>query len=246
MKNFYSKLAPVYDQMTRFHERLDSTASQLDAWVQQHSIKTALDVGCGTGLIACALASLGVKTTGLDNNREMLDRARVHSENMSLDIEWQLASMLEINSIEQTFDAVFSLGNTMPHLESSSQLNEHFHQVYDKLGKSGVFIFQLVNFERLEKKNQRILNIRKSDDVEMIRFYDFSPDRVGFNILTIDWKETPPQHDLNTTFLSPFSRQVLEEAAERVGFKELQIYANLARDPWTSDSHDIVGVARKS
>ncbi len=65
--------------------------------------KTALDVGCGAGLLAEPLARLGAKVTGVDASSELIAVAREHAEAMGLDVDYRAADVLEI---EGAFDLV--------------------------------------------------------------------------------------------------------------------------------------------
>jgi 2-polyprenyl-6-hydroxyphenyl methylase / 3-demethylubiquinone-9 3-methyltransferase len=65
--------------------------------------KTALDVGCGAGLLAEPLARLGAKVTGVDASSELIAVAREHAKAMGLDVDYRAADVLEI---EGRFDLV--------------------------------------------------------------------------------------------------------------------------------------------
>src|SRR3954447_5249346 len=51
--------------------------------------KTALDVGCGAGLLAEPLARLGAKVTGMDASPEVIDVAREHANAARLSIDYR-------------------------------------------------------------------------------------------------------------------------------------------------------------
>jgi 2-polyprenyl-6-hydroxyphenyl methylase/3-demethylubiquinone-9 3-methyltransferase len=65
--------------------------------------KTALDIGCGAGLLAEPLARLGAKVTGVDASSELIAVAREHAEAIGLDVDYRAADVLEI---EGRFDLV--------------------------------------------------------------------------------------------------------------------------------------------
>lgn len=58
--------------------------------------KTALDVGCGAGLLAEPLARLGADVTGLDATPEVIAVAREHAAAMGLDIDYRLGDVQEL------------------------------------------------------------------------------------------------------------------------------------------------------
>jgi 2-polyprenyl-6-hydroxyphenyl methylase/3-demethylubiquinone-9 3-methyltransferase len=65
--------------------------------------KSALDVGCGAGLLAEPLARLGAKVTGIDASTELIAVAREHAAAMGLEIAYRAADLL---AIEGEFDLV--------------------------------------------------------------------------------------------------------------------------------------------
>lgn len=65
--------------------------------------KTALDVGCGAGLLAEPLARLGAKVTGLDAAPELIAVARDHASAQGLDIDYRAG---ELEQLEGQFDLV--------------------------------------------------------------------------------------------------------------------------------------------
>jgi 2-polyprenyl-6-hydroxyphenyl methylase/3-demethylubiquinone-9 3-methyltransferase len=68
--------------------------------------KTALDVGCGAGLLAEPLARLGAKVTGIDAAPELIDAAREHAAGQGLDIDYRA---VPVEEVEGQFDLVTSL-----------------------------------------------------------------------------------------------------------------------------------------
>jgi 2-polyprenyl-6-hydroxyphenyl methylase / 3-demethylubiquinone-9 3-methyltransferase len=65
--------------------------------------KTALDVGCGAGLLAEPLARLGASVTGLDAAPELIAAAREHAAGQGLDIDYRAGELVEL---EGQFDMV--------------------------------------------------------------------------------------------------------------------------------------------
>ena len=86
-------------------------------WIDQHwqcdecsrtplTGKTALDVGCGAGLLAEPLARLGARVTGIDATPEVIAVAREHAAAAGLDIDYRAGDVQELDG---RFDLVTSL-----------------------------------------------------------------------------------------------------------------------------------------
>lgn len=68
-----------HPRLARVYDPLDPDRSDLDAYValvQALGATTVLDVGCGTGTLACRLAGLGVHVLGVDPAAASVDVAR--------------------------------------------------------------------------------------------------------------------------------------------------------------------------
>src|SRR5687767_3547106 len=68
--------------------------------------KSALDVGCGAGLLAEPLARLGAKVTAIDAAPELIEVAREHSAGQGLAIDYRAAA---VEDVEGQFDLVTCL-----------------------------------------------------------------------------------------------------------------------------------------
>src|SRR3982750_300508 len=68
--------------------------------------KTALDVGCGAGLLTEPLARLGAKVTGLDAAPEVIAVAREHARATGLEIDYRAG---DVQDFDGQFDLVTSL-----------------------------------------------------------------------------------------------------------------------------------------
>ena len=68
--------------------------------------KTALDVGCGAGLLAEPLARLGATVTAVDAAPELIDAARLHAAGHRLQIDYRATG---VENLDGRFDLVTAL-----------------------------------------------------------------------------------------------------------------------------------------
>ena len=68
--------------------------------------KSALDVGCGAGLLAEPLARLGAEVTGLDASPEVIAIAREHAATMGLEIDYRVG---DVQELEGQFDLITAM-----------------------------------------------------------------------------------------------------------------------------------------
>jgi 2-polyprenyl-6-hydroxyphenyl methylase/3-demethylubiquinone-9 3-methyltransferase len=65
--------------------------------------KTALDVGCGAGLLAEPLARLGANVTAIDASPQVIAVARQHASTAGLDIDYRVG---DVQELEGEFDLI--------------------------------------------------------------------------------------------------------------------------------------------
>lgn len=70
---------------------------------------TALDIGCGGGLVAEPLTRLGAEVTGIDPAPETIEAAKSHAAGALLDITYRAATAEQLADEGQSFDAVLLL-----------------------------------------------------------------------------------------------------------------------------------------
>jgi 2-polyprenyl-6-hydroxyphenyl methylase/3-demethylubiquinone-9 3-methyltransferase len=68
--------------------------------------RSALDVGCGAGLLTEPLARMGARVTGIDAAPELIEAARNHAAGQALEIDYRAADLFDI---EGQYDLVTSL-----------------------------------------------------------------------------------------------------------------------------------------
>lgn len=68
--------------------------------------KTALDVGCGAGLLAEPLARLGAQVTAVDAASELIEVARAHATGQGLTIDYRATG---VEAVEGRFDLITAM-----------------------------------------------------------------------------------------------------------------------------------------
>jgi 2-polyprenyl-6-hydroxyphenyl methylase / 3-demethylubiquinone-9 3-methyltransferase len=69
---------------------------------------SALDIGCGGGLLAEPLARLGARVTGVDPVAENIETARWHADEVGLDIAYEAISVEAVAASARQFDLVIA------------------------------------------------------------------------------------------------------------------------------------------
>ena len=123
--------------------------SYIRDWIDQHwaldehsrrplAGKTALDVGCGAGLLAEPLARLGAKVTAIDPAAELIEAAREHAAGQGLDIDYRVSA---IENLEGTFDLITS----MEVIEHTADPQRFLNDLAKRLAPNGLLMLSTPN-----------------------------------------------------------------------------------------------------
>jgi glycine/sarcosine N-methyltransferase len=236
---FYDSLASDYDAMTQFAARLDKQKSVLSQYAQSRS---AIDMGCGTGIHSIALAQLGVRVVGIAVSAGLLERARAHAAGLNVVVDFVQGDFLSTPPAALLpAELLLCLGNSLPHIEHAllPVVLAHWRAL---MAPGSNVVIQLLNYERILRERERIVNIRKTADGTVLRFYDFLDEGLQFNILTITETEKGLTHTLRSTRLSPFTASDIASAARDAGFENVRLCSTLTGEPFTPDATDCVAM----
>ncbi|HEX7931323.1 MAG TPA: bifunctional 2-polyprenyl-6-hydroxyphenol methylase/3-demethylubiquinol 3-O-methyltransferase UbiG [Sphingomicrobium sp.] len=118
-------------------------------WIDQHwsldehsrrplEGKTALDVGCGAGLLAEPLARLGAKVTALDPAAELIGAAREHAAGQGLEVDYRLSAIEDVSG-------TFNLITSMEVIEHTADPQQFLDDLAKRLAPDGLLILSTPN-----------------------------------------------------------------------------------------------------
>lgn len=115
---------------------------QLLRWMEKEQVRidTALDLGCGTGVLCEILHKHGICAWGMDFSTGMIDIAK----NNCPEIHYEVADMVTYCPDKQ-FDLVTCTGDALNHIASMSDLEAIFRNVRNYTRAGGYFIFDILN-----------------------------------------------------------------------------------------------------
>ena len=189
----------VYDEFARVYSRGEypefsrHMGEHLRGVLEQIGVspKTLLDIACGEGTFAVAMARLGFNITGIDVSPRMLERAREQAAEAGVEIEFTHGDVRTL-TFEARFDLVTCWYDSLNYLLESADLDKTFKGVARALKPGGVFIFDMNSLFGLakvwreagcyvKKENAGTFEIHRHD-------YDFETD-IGSVMITCFLKE---------------------------------------------------------
>ena len=154
--------------------------------------------------------------------------------------------------VPDRFGAAISLGNTLVHLTERQDLERAFTSLAQVLEPGGIFLFQILNYERIFEKNIRHLplNFRQEEDGEVIfvRLMELLEEgKVRFCPTTLKYNPLadPPVQVVRSrmTQLRGWRRADLIPLLQSAGFSILSMYGDMKGGPFEPEmSQDLVMV----
>ncbi|HEX2960170.1 MAG TPA: methyltransferase domain-containing protein [Ignavibacteriales bacterium] len=243
-ETFFDNISSFYDGMISFKTALERRKSVLSKLLND-SMHTAADLGAGSGLDSVSIALSGLGVTAFDQSEGMLDKARSNASDFGLDVQFVKSNIDKINKkFYNRFDVAFSLGNTLANL-SPEKLPEALRKIRLILNEKGTAVLQVLNYSQILKENNRIINITEMNGEVYVRFYDFLPESLNFNILKFN-KDKPSESSLYTTSLYPHTKEVFQKLLKEAGFRKIKFYGSLGLQKFEKyTSKDLVITAVK-
>lgn len=251
---FYDNFSSDYDRFVSWPGRLALEMPFLTSRLREIGAKNVLDAACGTGMHTLALAQAGFEAAGADLSAGMIARARENAHTAGLDVPFKTAGFGELATAfgAASFEALFCLGNSLPHLLTPQLLSVALADFALTLKPGGLIIIQNRNFDAVMARRQRWMEPQtaREGQTEWLfqRFYDFEPDGLlTFNVITLrreiggEWKQS-----IQSTPLRPLLSTELQTACQAAGFESMSCYGDLTGSVFNPESSgNLVIVARQ-
>lgn len=115
-----------WQQMEADGQRVHGEADFVERFLAGFEAKRVLDAGCGTGRVAVELARRGLNVVGVDNDPDMLARAKQKSD----DVSWMFADLSSVQ-FDRPFNAIVMAGSVLVYAEPTRR-----HLIVPNLAKA--------------------------------------------------------------------------------------------------------------
>lgn len=233
-----------YDRFIRWERRLAHELPFIEEQLAAVGARRVLDVACGTGKHAIALAQRGYQVTGADLSAGMIERARGNAADAGCDVQFIAAGFGQLEAqVEGSFDALLCLGNSLPHVLTQEELHGTLADFASVLRPGGLLFIQTRNFDRVLASEERWMAPLSHREGErewvFLRLYDFNADGpLSFHVITLAregggaWTQ-----QVESTQLRPWRQADLLPVIAGTGFAEVRLYGDMtgsAFDPLKS------------
>lgn len=120
----------------------EAFGEQLLEWIRKNNVtvRTSLDLACGTGILCEILYKQGIEASGMDFSEGMIAIARENNPGIS----YEVADMIRYRP-QKRFDLVTCTGDALNHIIDLKDVEQIFKNVYGCLNEGGYFIFDILN-----------------------------------------------------------------------------------------------------
>ena len=169
----------------------EAFGQQLLKWLETKNLhpKTALDLGCGTGVLCEILKAAGINTSGMDFSSGMIKVARQRDP----EIPYEVADMITYRP-EQKFDLVTCTGDALNHIPDLANVERIFQNVYGYLADGGHFIFDILNEHEVSDSEPFEMDF---SDTTKVWFQMTRPGEKQVNLCIRVWEEGQPEFEEN-------------------------------------------------
>ena len=250
--SFYDDLSADYDRFVDWAARLAFEMPFFGRLFAGRNVRRVLDVACGTGHHAIAFAEAGYEATATDAYESMVQRARINAVAAGQQVAVHRLAFGELRStLPGRYDAISCLGNSLPHLLSTSELQAALVDMASVLGPGGLLIMQNRNFDRVLSRQERFMSpeVHADGDEEWIfnRFYDFRGAQLRFNMIRLhrhgdgDWEAA-----VRAVPLYAWQRAEIRRELEASGLVVLAEHGSLGAESFEAmTSPDLIIVAER-
>lgn len=229
----YRELASLYDRLMRDAPYSQWTSFTNEVLKKHHkSVKTIIDLGCGTGEITTRLAHGGYTMIGVDYSTDMLTLAQQKAIDQNLSIQWIHQDLRALEGFTN-LDAAISYCDVINYITSLEDVGNVFKRVAYCLKPGGIFIFDIHSINHVQQNMVHSTFSEVSDDFSYI--WDCTAgDEVGemyhdLTFFTLEedgkYRRFDEYHHQHTYPIYSY-QQLLSKA----GFENIQIYADFNTD----------------
>jgi SAM-dependent methyltransferase len=226
----------------------ERTAAEVNGVVERLGLAPGarlLDLCCGQGRHAVALARLGYRVTGLDLSRTLLARAAATAAGQGQAVALVEADMRRLPFADASFDAVLNLFNAFGYLEDDAQDELVLAEVARVLAPGGRFLQELANREALIRGWHDSDVQRTADGLLVLqeRSLDLRAgrERVRYTLLDPDGRQRTRQHAMRLYTLTE-----LEAMLGRAGLRLWEVCGDLDGGPLELDSSVVVTLSGRA
>ena len=204
---------------------------------------TVLDLCCGPGRHAVALAKRGFAVTAVDRTLFLLEDARARAAHANLRVEFVLDDMRRF-SRPASFDLIINFFTSFGYFDDPADDLRVLELVRENLRPGGVFVLEMVSKERLARDFQATTSRELPNGQILFERHEIVDD---WTRVRNRW--TLIRADSTRTFEFThriYSGQEMKDLLAKAGLSGAHVYGDLDGSSYGFGAHRLIAVARRS
>lgn len=230
ISKFYDYIFPPNDKQLEFVENIRKIDKD----------ENILDVGCATGNLTGLLLKKTVNCVGVDLDEDLLYIAK------NKGITVKKTDMLNLDKYfnDDSFHRIVSFGNTLVHLNNVEEVGIYFNKIYKLLKNHGLFIVQIINYDRVIDKKIKNLPTIDNEYINFVRDYEVKLDKIEFKTkLTLKKENEVIENNIN---LLALRKKTIEDKLKKSKFEYIKFYGDFQGNSLGDNSEALIFVAKKT
>lgn len=244
--NAYKALAASYDRLTNDVDYCGVVAFYNEILRREgFSPRTAVDLACGTGSVACLLAEQGLEVTAVDISEDMLTVASEKAAAMDNPPVFVCQPLQQLRLPRGVDMAVCAL-DSMDYITDPTDCALAIKRIYKALNPGGIFIFDVNTPEKLRAMDGQVF-LDEDEDVYCVWRGEFDESTnictYGMDLFQREgecWYRSQEEHCEYA-----YSQEQLVGFLKDAGFSYIQVYADRRFEPPRTGEQRIYFKARK-
>lgn len=236
-ESFYPALFP--------EESLLAAEEQVDNLLRLTAFRgrDVLDLCCGPGRHAIALARRGYRVTGVDRSPFLLGQARTRAARERVEVEWIQRDMREFVR-RDGFDLIVNLCTSFGYFEDQADDLRVLRNVHETLRRDGAFLIDVIGKEYLVRVLQPATSRQLADGGLLVERHEI---RDAWTRVRNEWIMIRGDRAHRFTFEhTVYSARELEDRLQEAGFARVALYGDLEGHEYGAAARRLVAVARKA
>ena len=249
METGYEAFSFYYDQLTENVEYPQRAAyfHRLIQKYRQSEGVVLLDLACGTGSLSEEFAKLGYDVLGVDYSYGMLNQAMQKKLEHNLPIQYICQDMRELD-LYGTVDITVCALDSLNHLDSFSDVQTVFQQVFNVTESGGVFLFDMNTPYKYREILGNTTIAENREEGSFIWENEFD-EETGINVydltLFLPREDGLYERDEEIHYQKAYEPEKIRELLEKAGLIPLAVYDAYTKDAPKPDSGRLTFVARE-
>lgn len=198
-------------------------------------VKYALDVACGTGILAAKLRNMNFQVCGIDLSEDMIAVAKENAKN----IDFKVANMKDFK-LNKKFDIITCAFDSINYITNDEDMEKTIKNIFSHLDDKGFFIFDINTPFLYEDKHFGVIE-RVFDNIhfKQILEYDNST-RLGKTVFDFD------NNELETHIQKAYTVEEMDKFLLNVGFEIIGKYRNFKLDLIEDRTYKVFYIVKKA